>query len=428
MTKYSMVVMIAACGGGAMQAMPDAATHDSNKPDASTPDGPQSCPDGEDLPTSCGPECLRCPQPAHGTNACSNGTCTYTCDSGYHACTTGCCLDLQSIAVGGPQACAIRSDGALLCWGGDTGNLKAAISQGFTSGIASVALGEQSTCVLTTGGGVQCWGRGDEGELGNGGTADSATPVAVTGLASGVTAIAAGDDFYCALTTAGGVKCWGHAGEGQLGDGTAKEMVATPVQVYASGVAAIGASYEAACAVMTTGAMNCWGDNTLTHNEAGPVAVNISNAVAIAGGDTHICALTSAGTVECFGDNFYGPLGDGTNNDADLSAPTQAAVSNVTQIAGGDGFSCATSAGAAMCWGGGGEGEIGDDDTANALSPVGVTGLGGGVTQVATGITALSACALVNGAVWCWGWNNAGQVGDQTTGNQRNTPVQVIGI
>ena len=87
-------------------------------------------------------------------------------------------------------------------------------------GIVAVTARESHTCALTTGGGVKCWGQNWEGQLGDGTTADRSTPVDVSGLASGVSALSAGRDHTCALTTGGGVKCWGGNWAGQLGDGT----------------------------------------------------------------------------------------------------------------------------------------------------------------------------------------------------------------
>ena len=55
--------------------------------------------------------------------------------------------------------------------------------------------------------------------------------MAVSGLAAGVAAIAAGDDYTCAVTTGGGVACWGRGESGQRGDGTTTFGQATPTAV-----------------------------------------------------------------------------------------------------------------------------------------------------------------------------------------------------
>ena len=90
------------------------------------------------------------------------------------------------------------------------------------------------------GGGAKCWGDNSAGQIGDGTTNPALTPIQVSGLTSGVTSVAAGNVHSCALTSAGAVKCWGTNTNGQLGDGTQTNRL-TPVAVsgLASGVAAI---------------------------------------------------------------------------------------------------------------------------------------------------------------------------------------------
>ena len=163
--------------------------------------------------------------------------------------------DIAAISLASENACAITTlttGGNVKCWGkGSYGRLgNGATDESSTpvdvhtsfsdatplSGITAISSGNSHTCALTTDGNVKCWGRGNYGNLGNGETNGSSTPVDVhtsfsdaTPL-SGITAISAGASYVCALTTDGNIKCWGNGGNGELGDGEATRSL-TPVDI-----------------------------------------------------------------------------------------------------------------------------------------------------------------------------------------------------
>jgi hypothetical protein len=193
---------------------------------------------------------------ACGASAC-NTTCATRadCASGYF-CWNAACVKVAEIAAGYYFTCALTTAGGVQCWGsnfnGQLGNDSTIGSYapvavtGLSSGVSAVAAGDAHTCALTTSGGVQCWGDNQYGQLGNNSTTESHVPVAVTGLSSGVSALAAGGDHTCALTTAGGVQCWGDNANGQLGnDSTTNSDVPVAVMGLSSGVSAIRPSPRA---------------------------------------------------------------------------------------------------------------------------------------------------------------------------------------
>ena len=358
---------------------------------------------------------------------------------------------ISAIAAGGQQyggdyTCALTTGGGVKCWGdnndgelgdGTTVNKSTPIDViGLSSGVTAIAAGAYDTCALTTGGGVKCWGDNTYGQLGDGTTVDKSTPVNVIGLSSGVVTIAVGTGYACALTTTGGVKCWGNNFYGKLGDGTIVNK-STPVDVIglSSGVVTIATAAHHTCALLTSGSAKCWGhnehgklgDGTTTDRNA-PVDMSVlsSGVAAIAAGDGFTCALTTGGGVKCWGNNYYGQLGDGTtanNTPVDVIGLS----SGITAIAAGDEYTCAlTTGGGVKCWGNNYYGQLGDGTSARKLTPVHVIGLNTGVTTV-DAIGEYTCALTTSGGVKCWGYNLWGQLGDGTT-NTRRTPVDVSGL
>ncbi|MCU1497907.1 MAG: Poxvirus family protein, partial [Acidimicrobiales bacterium] len=242
---------------------------------------------------------------------------------------------------------------------------------GLSSGVTAIAAGSNHSCALTSAGAVKCWGLNGSGQLGNNSTATSLVPVDVSGLSSGVTAIAAGGTHSCALTSAGAAKCWGSSNNGQLGNNSTGTQSLVPVDV--SGLS--------------------------------------SGVTAIAAGGAHSCAVTSAGALKCWGLNSSGQLGNNSTATSSVPADVSGLSSGVTAIAAGSNHSCAlTSAGAVKCWGLNGSGQLGNNLTATSLVPVYVSGLSSGVTAIAAGGN--HSCGLASGgALKCWGDNSSGQLG-----------------
>ena len=309
-----------------------------------------------------------------------------------------------------------------------------------------VVTGQNHTCALTASGGVKCWGWNGYGQLGDGTLNSRSTPGDVSGLTSGVVAVAAGYLHTCALTFGGGVKCWGYGGYGQLGEGTWTDR-GMPVDVrgLTDGVVALAAGGFYTCALMDAGhggGVKCWGDNAYGQlgdgtriNRTMPVAVSglaggVSTVVA---GLSHTCALTSAGGIECWGDNSYGELGDGTTTDRGTPADVLGLIGGVSAVAAGDCYTCALldadHGGGVKCWGWNRYGQLGNGTQDDRTTPVDVSGLTGGVVAVAAGY--LHTCALLDadhgGGMKCWGYNHEAQLGDGTR-NAQNAPVTVNGL
>jgi alpha-tubulin suppressor-like RCC1 family protein len=293
----------------------------------------------------------------------------------------------------------------------------------------SVSVGYSHTCGIIRGGALYCWGLNSSGQLGDGSTANSANPVPVVGMSSGVTAVALGDYHTCAIQS-GSLKCWGYNGYGQFGNGSTANS-AHPVLVSGMGsdVTAVTAGGNHTCAIQG-GALKCWGangngqlgDNTTTNRNTPVSVVSMSsNVTAVAGGLNHTCAIQS-GALYCWGYNIYGQLGDNTNTQRKTPVSVIGMGSNVTVVTGGGNHTCAIQSGALYCWGWNAYGQLGNGNMTNYYTPQSVSGMNSSVTTVEAGKD--HTCAIQSGALKCWGYNLVGQVGDGTAVN-RTIPVSV---
>jgi len=154
---------------------------------------------------------------------------------------------VSAITAGNSHTCALKSDGAVVCWGqnrsGQIGN-RAAINRlvptavaELSSGVSAISAGAHHTCAVKSNGAVVCWGYAHYGQLGNEAINEDSpsvrVPIPVSGLSSGVSAIGGGESHTCAMKSNGAVVCWGFNQSGQLGDGTATSSnVPVPVVGY----------------------------------------------------------------------------------------------------------------------------------------------------------------------------------------------------
>lgn len=342
-----------------------------------------------------------------------------------------------TIAVGYAHACALTNAGGVQCWGsnaygqlgdGSTTSRTSPVDvSGLASGVSAIEAGNAHTCAITAAGGAKCWGNNDAGQLGDGTLNQSSIPHDVAGLASNVVALTVGSQHTCALLGNGAVQCWGNNTDGQLGDGTGLQRL-TPVSVQglSAGVVDVRAGDNHTCAITNTGATQCWGKNAagqLGNGTASPAfsPVNVSGldsgVVWVEGAARHSCALTGLGGVKCWGDNTDGQLGNGGTAASLTPIDVSGLSSGIAAVAARGASSCAlTPAGVALCWGA----------NNTATTPQNIAGLAGGINEI--GIGNGYYCALTkSSAMLCWGSNTTGQLGDGTTAS-RTTPAYVTGL
>lgn len=319
--------------------------------------------------------------------------------------------DAVAVTAGRDHSCALLASGRVACWGdnargklGDGTNsgpvdgfpveVKNEAGDGPLTGVTQISAGTYNTCAVLDTGRALCWGSNLDGQLGTGGGPDSFLPVEPHGVGGnpaleGVNAVAAGTSFTCAVHSdninAGQVACWGHNGNGQVGNGTWGGTITAPVPVKLEDstilreAVSISVGEKFVCAITAASQAYCWGqdnrgqlgiDDNADRNQAVPVlgvgkVGLLDNAAVISAGKEHACAVTHAAEALCWGSGANGRLGDGSDTGSGFPMPVKGiggigSFDNAGRISVGGGHSCALNQEAqAVCWGANDFGQLG---------------------------------------------------------------------
>lgn len=349
------------------------------------------------------------------------------------------------VFAGKSHTVVLKGDGSLWSWGlnssGQLGDgttiqrLTPVPVSGVTDAIA-VAGGTLHTLALKRDGTVLAWGSNGLGQLGIGSSyPNSLVPAAVPGL-SGVVAIAAGDTHSLAVKADGSVFAWGSNSSGQVGTGGSTQW--TPAQVPGlSGVTSVAAGLLHSLALKTDGTgpgtVWTWGYNNYgqlgdgTQTMRGTPASVASNVIAIEAGDNFSLALAGDGSLFGWGYNGYGTLGD-NSNEMRTAAVAVVNLGPTVAAAGGATHSLALKAdGSMFAWGNGAQvGTYGLNGATQLKTPLPVTAVGAKIVAIAAG-SEHSVALTRDGAVFVWGNNGYGQLGNNST-NPSTVPIQVAGL
>lgn len=273
---------------------------------------------------------------------------------------------------------------------------------------------------------IDTWGANAYGQIGNGKTINVNKPYRL-GTFNGYIQVTGGISHSLALRNDGTVWAWGRNDNGQLGIGS-KKNYSKPIQVkIVTDIVQIAASGNHSLALRKDGVVFAWGENnkgqigngTVSQVET-PVNVNgLPPIKAIGCGKNHSLAVAKAdGRIYAWGENTNGQLGDGSTIDSNVPL-NPSSLSDIVQIVGGDAHSIALQDdGTIWATGKNDDGQIGNGTNIQAN---GWTYIAKGYSQIAAGAShslALAGEGTGEGAVWSWGLNNKGQLGDGTTINR----------
>lgn len=307
-----------------------------------------------------------------------------------------------------------------------------------------IVAGSSRSLVLRDDGSVFSWGFNDRGNLGDGTTNDSNSPVQVVGVdgegyLSDIIDIG-GYNHNVALKSDGTVWAWGNNFYGQLGNGVSdgfdEIFHSTPTQVAPATLINITGIYYVGGASFATNGTTIWGwgkntegtlgDNTILSKNSPVVitAINPATIVKWVCGYGHILLLDSNGDVYSWGLNSNGQLGLGNTTVAKVPTKTldHSSYTIIDIATSSDSSYALQSDGIILSCGINDYGQLGNGVTGDSRTSWDVIPDIADVTALLTGQGRFSACK-VGSDYYVWGKNNYGALGlGYTTGSAWDDP------
>ena len=338
---------------------------------------------------------------------------------------------VTALAQNGASMCAIANGGTLSCWGdnasgelgdGTTNPSSTPVTVAGLSGVTSVVAASESAttglgyCAVANAGNVYCWGANDHGQIGNGSTTDATSPVQVSGVANATSLVTSHGTTCAVADPSSALWCWGADNHGQVGNADTAD-VTNAVQVGAlSGVTSVRLTTSGTTCALASGQLSCWGANgsgqvgnsTGTDVTSPFLVPGLTSTTSFSSSGTGACAVGDGGNLWCWGSVYLAGAPIG-------STPTQVtALTDATRAWVGVDTCVAESSGALSCFGLNASGGAGTGGLLPVDAPTAVAGV--------TNVTALdnstpTTCALTSGAaLWCWGDDRFDQLGDGNPG------------
>jgi alpha-tubulin suppressor-like RCC1 family protein len=340
-------------------------------------------------------------------------------------------LVFRQLTTGLDHSCGVTTTNLAYCWGKNTnGQLGDGTKLGKGNPVlvqgglhfTQISAGDDHTCAVTGTGNAYCWGLNNVGQLGDGSTMTRTKPVAVKG---GLVfrQVRPGSRFTCGATTGDLGYCWGSNGSGQLGIATIESKKLVPTAIFGGfKFRRVIAGGFHACGLTTLGKAYCWGRNvegqlginsTVRKLSPKPVVGGLTFTQVVTGG-YHTCGVTTDKRAFCWGLNNSGQGGDGTNA-LQHQVPTLVAGGHLFKgVSPGFARTCGIVTDSKMwCWGWNQYGELGVDPsvTQHLRTPHQIPSPS--FSEVAGGIAAHHTCGLTStGTGYCWGYGVDGQTGD----------------
>jgi alpha-tubulin suppressor-like RCC1 family protein len=350
------------------------------------------------------------------------------------------------VTTGRNHACALKEDGTVECFMAE--GTAYTVTSPTETDIVAVTAGDIHTCALQATGQIFCWGPARDGE-------------GFAPAASGFVDVSAGSRHTCAVSADGRLTCWGSeiSGIKRVPNAADRRFVQVSVGAFA------------ACALTDVGAVICWGadNDVVTKTPSG------TGYLRVIARHRHACAVAQNGAIECWGQDVEGSLAPPEGCFLPIPAPPECEIgyfpgetgcvdfdecldtvcdinATCTNTPGdftcacdsgfmGDGFTCspmtlnvgqalsagaqhncAIRSGAIWCWGENLYGQLGDG-TINSSPAAVQVGTANDWVDIASG--ADHTCAINSGGqLWCWGAGFSGELGDGTMSEGSSVPVR----